>query len=88
MPVTRRTLLDFIDTSTLKGLRNRALIGVMIYTRRQDRRPSRSATGTAGLTNRCSPTWIGATETSVPERDGTDDSIRELRAIELDHMPS
>jgi site-specific recombinase XerD len=27
-----RTLLDSIDTSTLKGLRDRALIGVMVYT--------------------------------------------------------
>src|ERR1700720_138201 len=27
-----RTLLDSIDVSTLKGLRDRALIGVMVYT--------------------------------------------------------
>jgi integrase/recombinase XerC len=40
-PAEARGLLDSIDTSTVVGLRDRALIGLMVYIFRKDRRGAR-----------------------------------------------
>ena len=60
-PAEARQLLDAIDTATLPGLRDRALLGVMVYSfarvpRRAGPRPFR----------RCAVSQIGASESPPP----------------------
>lgn len=49
-----RTLIDAIETTSLPGLRDRALIGLMVYTRPSRRWPSRSRSLRTG---RCMRRW-------------------------------